>query len=566
MPVSFGHTCGARQRSAAAAPLLLIGLLLLPLAMPTIWRADPVNAAAVPYPASASVSMGFSSSTLSPVSAGVPVYTVGDTMWVESAYNSSIPLSVTSARASPTSPPRLAAVTLLGPHVIDPVYTFTTKDADGTWNMTLGSQGGPIVIPVHFVNPASHPVSLAPLTYALQSGNLTISTQANLGDSYSQEICVAGNTTTGGVVVSPPAGASREGKLAIAPGKPLSVSALGPVNESFSFWIQLFYPYSLDEPAANSLVVNNLMTAQSPPVTFTATGTVNTTLSLDAPLREGRYDLRAYFQNSTSLGVVQTRVLVLNDSYWVSLKDTCHPSSVQSQNISYPSDLTVGRDAWPRNLFVMYRTFGVESVEAFPVRANLSSVDFLASPWNVPLSDIKLNISPSPGVAQTSEFGGSLFVLTSRYPTVVDFSVDVSGGHDAARGGVTLSQRYATQSYLLTLAKLTVRVLSDQGSPATLQITGPQGVNITRGLVPANATSSFILPGGSYTIVASQGGTSQSAQVSLTDGLSTSVTLDFSTFLTFEIILIATAIMAALANVTVWVLRSRSLGSMLAGK
>jgi len=116
------------------------------------------------------------------------------------------------------------------------------------------------------------------------------------------------------------------------------------------------------------------------------------------------------------------------------------------------------------------------------------------------------------------------------------------------------------------MAKLTVHVLSDQTSPTTLLVTGPHGVNITSGLVGSNQTSSFLLPTGSYSVTASQGGNSQSAQVALTDGLATAVTLNFSAFLTFEVILIVTAIMAAIANASIWILRSRSLRSRLAAK
>jgi hypothetical protein len=208
----------------------------------------------------------------------------------------------------------------------------------------------------------------------------------------------------------------------------------------------------------------------------------------------------------------------------------------------------------------------VEAVSSFPVRVNLSSVDFVASPWNLPLQDVKINVSPSPGIAQTSQSGSSIFVLASHYPAELNYSADIGGGHGVAQGTLTLSGSYLTQSADLRLAKLTVHVLSDQTAPTTLSVIGPQGVNISSGLVGSNQTSSFILPAGSYTVKASQGGDSQSVQVALTNGLATAVTLNFSTFLSFEIILIVTAIMAALANVVIWVLRSRSLGSRLAAK
>lgn len=544
----------------------MIGLVLATLSLQPGLVAMASGATPSSTGSTAFISFGFGPSSMAPASNGIPVFTVGDTIWAESGYNYSIPLSVTSARANASSPTRVVAVKLLESQVITPLYTFTSVDADGIWNVTIGGLRGAIVIPVHFVNPAAHPVSLSPLAYSLSGGNMSISTQANLGDSYDQQVCTGGNATSYGITLTLPSGLHDQGKLLLAPGNPINVTTIGVVNQTFSFWFQLFHPYSLDSPGANSLVVSNLLTAESKPVTFASTGSTNTTLALNAPLREGRYDFRAYFQDSTSLDVVQSRLLVVNDSSWISLSTSCQPQLVQSQNVSYSASLTRGQLNWPRSLFVMYRNFGVESVASFPVRANLSSVDFVASPWNAPLQGVKVNVSPGPGIAQTSQAGSTLFVLASHYPLELNYSVDINGGHDVAQGTVRLDGSYSALSTDLKLAKLTLHVLSDQTSPTTLSVTGPQGVSITTGLLGSNQTSSFILPGGSYTVKASQGGDSQSAQVALTNGLATAVTLNFSTFLSFEIILIVTAIMAALANVVVWVLRSRSLGSRLAAK
>jgi hypothetical protein len=356
------------------------------------------------------------------------------------------------------------------------------------------------------------------------------------------------------------------GKLTLTPGRHVAVVTSGQVNESFSFWFQLFHPYSLDATSANSLVINNLMTAESQPVTFASAGRANTTLALNMPLREGRYDLRAFFQNSTNLEVVEGRLLITNDFSWVKLPDACQPQAVTSQDVSYSASLTNGQDNWPRSLYVMYRTFGVEAVASFPVKANLSSVNFVASPWETPLQDVKVNVSPSPGIAQTSQSGGSLFVLTSRYPVELHYSLDISGGQNIASGLVGLVRGYTAETRNLNMAKLTVHVLSDQTSPTTLEVKGPQGVSASSSVVGGNQTSSFLLPTGSYSVTANQGGNSQSAQVALTAGVATAVTLNFSAFLTFEVILIVPAIMAAIANVSIWILRSRSLRSRLAAK
>ena len=69
------------------------------------------------------------------------------------------------------------------------------------------------------------------------------------------------------------------------------------------------------------------MAAQSQPVDVVSNGPTATTLTWSAPLRAGRYDLRAFFQNSTNLEVFQSRVLVLNDSSWVSLSSACLPAA-----------------------------------------------------------------------------------------------------------------------------------------------------------------------------------------------------------------------------------------------
>jgi len=563
---SFGHTCVARAK--AATLLFLVGLLAsaIPLQSGIVAGAfgatAPAPSSSASLIASTPLSLGFGPSSMSPVSAGIPVYTVGETIWAESGYNYSIPLSLTSAIADASSPIRVVEVKLLDPQVVTPLYTFTSTDTDGVWNITIGGLQGTVVIPVHFVNLADHPVSLGPLLYSLDKGNISISAQANLGDSYDQEVCAGGPAASAGVSLSLPTEMGDKGVLTLTPGAPFNIMASGLVNSSFSFWFELFHPYSLEATDSNSLVLNNLMTAESQPVTFVTQGTTNTTVTWNMPLREGRYDLRAFFQNSTSLDVFQSRLLIVNDSSWVSLSGACQPEAIQSQSVSYSASLSNDLSTWPDRIYIMYRTFGVEAVASYPVRANLSSVNFVASPWNTPLHNFTVDASPSPGV-QTTQRGDSMFVMANSYPVKLNYSLDFNGGHSLAQGSVTVTAGVSQVSEL-KLAQLTVHILSDQSSPTTLEVTGPQGVTITNGIVGSNQTSSFLLPTGAYTVTASQGDNTESAQVSLTDGLAAGVTLNFNTFLTFEIILAVTAIMAAVANLAVLIFNSRSLRSRLA--
>ena len=209
-----------------------------------------------------------------------------------------------------------------------------------------------------------------------------------------------------------PAGLGDVGNVTIVPGNPVSIDASGKnITKPFSFWFELYHPYALDVTTANSLVVNDLDAASSQPVTFSGSGNASTTLAWSLPMREGRYELRAYFQNSTTLQVVQSNLLILTSSSWVSLTNACLPRTVTNPAVSYSASLMRGQQNWPSTIYIMYRALGVEGVASYPLKANLSSVSFISSPWNQTLTDVKVNVSPVPGV-QTSQDGSSLFVLS----------------------------------------------------------------------------------------------------------------------------------------------------------
>ncbi len=553
-------TCAARERGAAR--LLLIGLLIamLPLESGLV----PVAFGATTMPIS--LSMGFSPSALHPVSDGVPVFTVGDTIWAESGYGYPVQVSVTSARAGSSATADVVATTLLGREAITAVYNFTAKDPDGVWNITLATMQGPVVIPFHFVNPTAHPISLGPFAYSLEGRSLLISTKANLGDSYDQEVCAAGNDTSTGVSISPPTAIDETGNITLIPGTPFGVAATGGVIEPFSFWFELYHSYAIDIMNTNNLASENLMAADSQPVPFSTNGTATTNLEWNAPVHEGLYEMRAYFQSSTALDVVQGTVLVLNDSSWVSLTTACPPQAVQSSDISYSTSLTGGPSSWPTTFYLMYQTFGVDAVASFPVTANLSSVKFTFSPWKE--TSLNVSVSPSAGVLETTQVGSSVFVLSSQYPTSVAYTLNINGEKDIAKGTATLVKSYSTVTEQISLGLLTVHVLSERNLTTTLDVTGPSGVNISSGPVGVNQSASFLLPAGTYTVTGLQANKSQSAQTSVKDGLADSLTLTFLTVTTssgglpyamVELILIATAAIAAVANLARWVFRSRSL-------
>lgn len=554
------------DRLSRAAWLLPVGLLVV--AMLPSGLASVAFGATTP---TVSLSLGSTSSALYPVSEGVPVYTVGDTVWAMSGYNSSVPVSLTSAKASPSAPTNVVLTTSLAHGVIVPLYTFGAKDQDGVWNITLTTPQGPEVVPVHFVNPVAHPVSLSPFGYSLSGGSLVISTTANLGDSYDQEVCTVGNDTSAGWTLAlPPDIGVDGGNLTLTPGNPVGLSVAGDTIAPFSYWFELYHSYALDVMNTNNLASENVMAAASQPVAFSKNGTATTTVAWNVPVHPGRYEMRTYFQNSTGLDVVQSSVLVLGDTSWVPLNGACPTQTVQSSNISYSASLTGGLSNWPETLYFMYETFGVDQVVSFPVRANLSTVDFSLLPWNA--TSLNVNVSPSTGVVQTSEAGSSLFVLASQYPAQVPYTLDVNGEKDVAQGTATVASSYSTVTEPISLAFLSVHVKSNSNLATTLSVAGA-GLTVSGIPVEANKTATFLLPAGSYTVTGDQANQSQSAQAGLTDETADAVTLTFhvaatssaaSPYLTLELVLVLTAVVAIALNVAQRFRRSTTLGERMA--
>jgi hypothetical protein len=562
------HTCADKARRAS--PLLLISLLLALLPQSSLVSGAFGASLSVP------LSLGFSPSSLYPVADGTPVYTAGDTLWALSGYNYSVSVSLTSPTLGSSTDVAVATTLVaLSPDAVTALYNFTASDTDGVWNLTLDTPQGPVVVPFHFVNLAAHPVSLSPLAYSLDRGDLVISTKASLGDSYDQEVCATGKAASSRVTLTLPTAMDETGHLALTPGTTVGVAATGHVGEPFSFWFELYHSYALNIVNTNNLVTYNLMAADSQPVAFSTNGTATTTLSWDLPLHAGQYQVRAYYQNSTSLEVLQTSILILNDSSWVPLTTACPPQAVSSSEISYSANLTNGLSDWPSDFYVMYQTFGVEAVSAYPVQANLSSVNFAFPPWNLNPLTVNATVAPSAGILQTSQAGSFLFVLASRYPAQVDYTLDVKGEKDLAQGTATVVKSYSSLTENVSVALLTVHVISDKDSATNLDVTSPAGLNFSSSHVGVNQSAAFLLPTGVYTVTGLQANKSRSDQVLVQDGLSDSLTLTFiapsspstgGPYETLAIILIAAAAVAATANVAYWLLRSRSLRGRMAIK
>lgn len=499
------------------------------------------------------VYFGLGPSSLLPVSGGVPVYTVGETIWAESDYNYSVGYALTPAQQGS------GATTngTLSPGAVDPIYTFKPSDPEGVWNLTLAATGGPLVTPVRFVNLGDHrPVLHGKFSYSLSGGNLSIAAQASLGDSYDQEVCAEGSHSQAPISIPLPTAMGADGSVMLTPGGVLGVTVLGLFNEPLSFWFQLDQSYALDSNGTTNLLSYDLMAAQSQPIDISGSGHIPASFAWNAPVRAGRYDLRAFFENSTGITVSHYSVLVMNESSWVPLTSACRPQPLQGSGIGYSTSLSSSEASWPRTLYYMYRVSGVEAVTAYPLRANISSMEFVASPWDEPLQDALVTVTSSTGVAQTGQQGGSLFVLASSYPAEVNYSIGI-GGVDVRQGSSTFQSDNSVDVVGVKLSQLKVAFSTADQSAISLSVQGPSGLQVTRTVQGNEGAAYLYLPTGSYTLTASQAGQSQSEHADLIDGQAASASISFGTLVAFEEVLVVTAVVAGLANLVVFALRSR---------
>lgn len=112
-----------------------------------------------------------------------------------------------------------------------------------------------------------------------------------------------------------------------------------------------------------NLVAQGFRAAPSQPFDILGSGPGSANPTWNAPLRAGRYDLRACFENSSSsLSVSESTVLVLNYSSWVSLSGACPPGEAQATGISYTGSLASGEGSWPRTPYYLFRSSGVEAL------------------------------------------------------------------------------------------------------------------------------------------------------------------------------------------------------------
>ncbi len=536
-----------KHKTALLLFLTLLSVSLLPLV-------PPIRAQVILLP-SGSIGLGFDPSSVQPVAAGVPIFTQGDTLWIESYYNSSVDVQLIFPSGSSATAPRE-----VGPMQLLQLYAFGENDTSGEWSVYVTS-------PTSFFVPFSVPISVeAPdrsLSPSFQGSSLT-GNQLNdfftlpATAAYDIQVCSAG-MSYGSTVRFGQSGGSNA-TFAVTLIQNSSYISVSQTTAPITAWLELYSQYSYTEGGGTAsrylLVASTAPITVYSPVGSSAPQTVFEPLELQMPLRTGRFDLRVFERTASGLSVQEA--LFLNASpvgRWVSMRDCTSLISVRSQNFTLTTNLDSSNSSWPRNLLTMYTVNGTESYSALSYPGTESVLHLASSPGGAPLTGVSITpSSPNCAVQDSAVQNSGVYLLMNGYPCTVSLQLGFS---DIITRALNVSILGPYSSAFLSVPAGTVSAsvtMNGVGfANATLSVTGPSGDPVT--VAPTGAGSvTLLLPPDNYTLTASYGGKSVSQGFVIAAGKTTTVSLELSPP-GFPITLAAVAALGAagvVANLIIW--------------
>lgn len=503
--------------------------------------------------------LGYGLTTLTPVSSGIPVYTVRDTLWVLSKFNEAVSIVLV--------PPNSAAAErrILEMGIPVPVREFTPSDNEGTWSLRIFfNNHQKYLIPVHFIKGDDHRPMLTPYRYDLQDDGVIVGFDITSVDVYDEEACLTTKQNEDLAVIHLPQSIGV-GEIGIRKmGNNLILSTNASFNSPLTFWLELYHPFSFNINGTTEFVSRNMRAATSTPILISSQGESNASLSWEISPRLGRYEARAFFESSSGLYVVQVRILIPDHESWLSL-DSCQLTKVSSSSISYLTSLRGDPSTWPRGVYLMYRVFGVESTLLMPVSLKLSKITLVAGPWAVPVDDLHVRLEPNLSLVQYTSVNGTVYVSARSYPMHLNFSVAI-GSHFVGAGVVDFFMPYSVKRASLSVGKLSVHILN-QAAPsagAVVKVSDSYNETILK-TTNIDAYANFFVPAGTYSVTASLAGQSRTTRVAVSDGIETDLNIELPTTTpaqpeapaSLQGILIITGAIGVVVNVFVWLVRPR---------
>ncbi len=498
------------------------------------------------------IGLGFGPADIFPLSQGTPIFTNGDNIWVQDEYNYSVFVSLYSPdgtipvpiRSAPSDQPTL-------------LYTFGPGDEDGNWSLTVtGLAGATSTVPIQLVGhdqqsaPGLTDVAFGP------GGQLAVGFSLPLQDEYDVQACTSASARLTDTLFQLPPSLGI-GKLAVqVTDGNATVSAPTDVADPYSFWLELYHPYSFSVGTGGEVVSQDLEVANVSPVSFTpgssASGSVLPILD-HLPFREGRYTLRGYFRSGSGLSVQETSMLRTASGGWVWLGACVSLQTVQSQRFEMYSNLTTFAGFWPTGLLTMSRVGGVEGYSFETLSLGLSAAAVVGVPWNTALPDVQVR-AVGPTILGSVEANSTLYVLSSHYPVNATIQVSV-GTENYSNQSLYVARAYSLSSVEVSVGLLVVQATANGQAKSGVKVTIRTQTNTTvTSTTNGTGAVTFAFPAGEYYASAGIGSVSDSASANVVAGEQVLVSFDLSAQTGQSLItgLVLLALAGIVANVWVW--------------
>jgi len=506
-----------RGKRTTPAALLLI-LLTMPFVGP-----GPTQAQVAPQQLDISqVMVGLSPSTLAPVSQGVPVYTVGDELWVSSNLGSSLRASLSSPNSSPAS-------TTLDPGVVALMHTFQETDLGGNWSLQLSSPNASRPILLQFVKQNQGLVPVLASHGFSNKGELLLNYTMNAGTAYDIQACVLGAEMPYSVQIPIPSAIGTGQLLLRRAGVNATVTVQGQLSSPSTFWFELHHLYSYTLPNSSGLVARDVKVATSATLLLSQGGnpTHDASVTADAPIRRGRFSLRAFFRGSSGYSVYETRILIADGASWVWLQGCRSTMDVASPAFSFDLPLGTSTTDWPQAVYTMYRSSGVEGLSLEPVSVAPAVINVVAVPWRERMADARIVLARSPNIEELKIVDGTIYLTANHFPLSLNISLAI-GNAVFETQTLRVMQPFSIQELEVRTGRLELltRLNGSPAQGAVDEVFDQKNGSLTM-TADAGGSTSFLLPAGSYRLRTTLGNETREVRFTIQDGQELPLSIEF---------------------------------------
>ncbi len=487
--------------------------------------------------------IGYGPAMLFPSSGGTPVFSTGDQLWVRLNYNASLQVGV-----SPVGPNATAHYWSLPPGVPVRLLTFNSSTPQGFWDIATTSQPyyGAAFLVSHAADTPSG-FSLSGERFVGGSLGMNFSTSSTLA-LYSGQACVLGNSDPSGAVLKVPPQVGGGSLSVTREGDALTLTGLGLGKSNFSLSLELYYAYSFLAPNSTAIILTRSVEVAAAPGVLVRGGSPLPQLTLreDAPLKAGRYELRAFFESSSGVSLATADLLIPGGPGWVWL-GACGNYPVYSNNFGAVVPLGSDPQSWPRTVWLTYTSYGEQGCVELPLNLEIAKVDFVGTPWGVTLSGYRVVLNPGSGVSQAEAYNGTAYLILSAPAGYFGYTAGL-GNRDFFNGTVGPILPFTSSSVGLNVSRISVTYLvgGNGFEGGTVALSDRAGIISTEATDGAGKAVFYAVPG-TYTIDATGGNTSASLTVSVPAGQSVDVILGGASD-GFGLVVVAALLVAAVAG------------------